>query len=274
MPQQPRLIPIAWCFALALACATIAGCGAAPRESNDTDGPVSPEPFGEQVRDREAAPLEIADGADKVVAQPSYGVDPASIASAYDLGAILSLDPAETPATLERLGFEYEIGVPIGAWKSVSADTPLSPADSTTRLHTGVGGGETTPDLMLEGRRPGAISMNVTAPLASEEEAETVCASLLEAAGCEGELSRTVVDNYRFNRHEVTRIGACPEGGAGVLWRLDVWSQRLEGESSSYSSTTYSLAFYTRDGVLSSRDTSLMEAIGIYEPATAASAQG
>lgn len=274
MPQQPRFSPIAWCVALALACAAIAGCGAAPRESGGADGFISPEPFGGQVRDREDANRETEGDQGKAVAQPAYGVDPASIASAYDLGAILSLDPVEIPATLERLGFEYAMGVPTGAWKSVSADTPLSPAGSTTRLHTSVGGGETTPDLMLEGRRPRAISMSVTAPLASEDEAEAVCASLLDAAGCEDELSRTVVDNYRFDRHEVTRIGACPEGGAGVLWRLDVWSQWLEGESSSYSSTTYSLAFYTRDGVLSSGDASLMEAIGIYEPATAASTQG
>ena len=80
-----------------------------------------------------------------------------------------------------------------------------------------MGGSETSPELMLEGRRPQAAGMGIMAPLAGEDEAEAVCASLLEAAGLEDELSRTVEENHRFDRRIVARIGNCPAGSTGIL---------------------------------------------------------
>ena len=175
------------------------------------------------------------------------------------------LNPARIPATLEGLGFEYEMGVPTGAWESISAETPCSPAGSRTRLFFAVGGGETSPELMLEGRRPQAVGMGIMAPLAGEDEAEAVCASLLEAAGLGDELSRTVEENHRFDRRTVTRIGNCATGDTGILWCLSTWSQKMQGESAAYSFTSYTLTVYTREGVLASQDQSLMEAIGIFD---------
>lgn len=118
---------------------------------------------------------------------------------------------------------------------------------------------------MLEGMRPQAVGMGIMAPLAGEDEAEAVCASLLEAAGLGDELSRTVEESHRFDRRTVTRIGSCPAGSAGVLWRMSVSSQQLQGESAAYGFTSYTLTVYTREGVLASQNQSLLEAIGIFD---------
>lgn len=267
MPNQRRPTTIARCAAIALACAAIAGCAAPSQGPADDSIPSTADAFDEEAHDRgldagKALPAPQGGCDETPAAAPCP--DPASVGSPYDLEAILSLDPVQIPATLEGLGFKHERGVPTGAWESVSAETPCSPTGSTTRLLFTVGGGETSPELMLEGRRPQAAGMGIMAPPASEEEAEAACASLLEASGLGEELSRTVEENYRFDRRLVTRIGNCPAGSTGILWRLCAWSQQMQGESAAYGFTSYTLVVYTREGVLASQDQSLLEAIGIF----------
>lgn len=268
MPNQRRPTTIARCAAIALACTVIAGCAAPAQRPVDEGVPFAADAFGKEARDQEPdageglpASGDACDGGPAAAPSPNS----APVCSAYDLEAILSLNPARIPATLEGLGFEYETGAPTGAWESISAETPCSPAGSRTRLFFAVGGGETSPELMLEGRRPQAVGMGIMAPLAGEDEAEAVCASLLEAAGLGDELSRTVEESHRFDRRTVTRIGSCPAGSAGVLWRMSVSSQQLQGESAAYGFTSYTLTVYTREGVLASQDQSLLEAIGIFD---------
>ena len=268
MPNQRRPTTIARCAAIALACTAIAGCAAPSQGPADESIPFPTDAFDEEAHDQgldagKGLPASQGTCDEAPAAEPCP--DPASVGSPYDLEAILSLDPAQIPSTLEGLGFKHERGVPSGAWEGVSAETPCSPAGSTTRLFFTVGGGETSPELMLEGRRPQAAGMGIMAPLAGEDEAEAVCASLLEAAGLEDELSRTVEENHRFDRRIVTRIGNCPAGSTGILWCLSAWSQQMQGESAAYSFTSYTLTVYTREGVLASQDQSLMEAIGIFD---------
>lgn len=250
MRQSNRVFPLAISLALAFALgiATLAGC---TRTANDSDREAH-EPLA--VVDK-AAPT--PDATSPLASETiSYGVDPADIDSAYRLTQLLSLDPEDIPATVERLGFSYGAGAPTGAWESASADVPLSPPDSTTRILFSLNGGETTADLMRAGKRPGAITMNITAPYAEAPEAEAVGDELLQAAGLRDEAYRNTTASEKFDMSSTVRIGACPEGSAAAVWQLATFNNRNEA----FEDTTYSLTVFTEEGALAYESDDMAEA--------------
>src|SRR5699024_8006588 len=105
-----------------LACAAFAGCAVPAQRPVDEGVPFAADAFGKEARDQEPdtgeglpASGDACDGGP--AAAPSSNSAP--VCSAYDLEAILLLNPAWIPATLEGLGFEYEMGAPTGAWESI-----------------------------------------------------------------------------------------------------------------------------------------------------------
>lgn len=250
MRQSNRLFPLAISLALAFALgiATLAGCTRAASDSvSEAHEPLA-------VVDK-AAPTPDASGP-LASETTSYGVSPADVDSAYRLTQLLSLDPKDIPATMEGLGFSYGAGAPTGAWESVSAEVPLSPPDSTTRILFSLNGGETTADLMRAGKRPQAITMSITAPYAESPESEAVGDALLQAAGLGDEVYRNETANEKFDLSSTVRIGACPEGSAAAIWQLSTSNDRNEV----FEDTTYSLTVFTEEGAFAYESDDMVEA--------------
>lgn len=248
MRQSTRVLPLAISLTLAFGSTTLTGCSTGERESK----PEAHEPL--TVVDK---PAPASDALSPLVSDAiSYGINPADIDSVYNLTQLLSLDPEDIPTTVERLGFSYCAGVPTGAWESVSANVPLSPPDSTTRLLFSLNSGEITAEVMRAGKRPRAITMNITAPYAESAEAEAVGSALLQAAGLEDETYRSTSANKKFDMSSTVRIGACPEGSAAAVWQLTTFNNRNEV----FEDTTYSLTVFTEEGALAYESNDMVEA--------------
>ena len=246
--NRASLLTTSLAFAFALGIASFSGC-------SGSDLPVEPETHEPLAVIDKAAPASNA-SSPHGPESTFYGVKPADIDSAYDLVRLLSLDPEHIPATVERLGFSYGAGAPTGAWESTSADTPLSPPGSTTRILFSLNGGETTSDLMRAGKRPGAITMSITAPYAEPPEAEAVGDALLQAAGLADEAYRNATASEKFDMSSTVRIGRCPEGSAAAIWQLATFNDRNEV----FENTTYSLTVLTEEGALAYESDDMVEA--------------
>ena len=174
-----------------------------------------------------------------------------SVSSAYDVAGMLECDPKDLPDTLEEMGFKYSEGAPYGPWEASGPVEGQPECRSCCLMFYG-----STPDLLREGNAPSQASFSFQyAPIVTEDEASSLGDDMLTRAGFSEPFYTDRVENTRFGRVDLYRVGRVDGEGPAAYWTL--WIDIDE----EFGYTTYMISAYTENAARNDTSSPIAEAL-------------